>query len=239
MTILLEQQRKKVAETALALLKTGLVVNTSGNVSIRVDNHVVITPSGRSYESLAANDVLIVDLDGNPVDGDLLPSSETPLHLSIYSSDDDIRAIVHTHSVYATAVSTLVTELPAIHYQIADLGGPVPVAPYQTFGTPELAASVTNAIKGRAAALMQNHGAVTVAENVERALSRCVTLEWLSRVYLIAAQSGSPSLIDDDELARVKEQQKQFGDEQKRRVAARPSGSCCGDDESGKADHVK
>ncbi|MFT5500798.1 MAG: L-fuculose-phosphate aldolase [Woeseiaceae bacterium] len=235
MTILLAKQRQQVADTALALLKTGLVVNTSGNVSVRVDDHIVITPSGCSYESLAAEDVVILDLDGNPVDGDLLSSSETPLHLSIYASDGSIRAIVHTHSVYATAVSTLVKELPAIHYQIADLGGPVPVAPYKTFGTPELAASVTDAIRGRAAALMQNHGSVTVADTVEQALSRTVTLEWLSRVYLIAAQSGSPSLIDDDELARVKEQQRKFGDEQKRRVAARTSASCCGDDDSGEA----
>lgn len=227
MTILLEQQRLQVAETALALLRTGLVVNTSGNVSIRVDDKIVITPSGRSYDELEAEDILVLDLDGAPLDGDLLPSSETPLHLSIYDSDAGINAIVHTHSIYATAVSTLVEELPAIHYQIADLGGPVPVAPYQTFGTPELAASVTAAIHGRSAALMQNHGAVTVAETVEQALARSVTLEWLARLYIIAAQSGSPSLLDTEELARVKQQQNNFGDEQKRRLATRSAASRC------------
>jgi L-fuculose-phosphate aldolase len=231
MTIPFEQQRQQVAETALALLKTGLVVNTSGNVSIRVDNHVVITPSGCSYEKLAAEDILVLDADGTPVDGDLLPSSETPLHLSVYDADPGINAIVHTHSVYATAVSTLVTELPAIHYQIADLGGPVPVAPYQTFGTPELAVSVTTAIKGRSAALMQNHGAVTVADTIEQALARSVTLEWLARVYLIAIQSGTPSFIDDDELKRVVQQQTKFSSEQKNRLAARPSVKCCNQDE--------
>ncbi len=230
MTILLEQQRLQVAGTARALLRTGLVVNTSGNVSIRVDDKIVITPSGRSYEKLEAEDILVLDLDGAPLDGDLLPSSETPLHLSIYDSDAGINAIVHTHSVYATAVSTLVEELPAIHYQIADLGGPVPVAPYQTFGTPELAASVTAAIQGRSAALMQNHGAVTVAETVGQALARSVTLEWLARLYLIAAQSGSPSLLDTEELARVKQQQNNFGDEQKRRLATRSAVNRCGAD---------
>ncbi len=232
MKILLEKQRLQVANAALALLQTGLVVNTSGNVSMRVDSKIVITPSGCAYENLAAEDILVLDPDGNPLDGDLLPSSETPLHLSVYDADASINAIVHTHSVYATAVSTLVTELPAIHYQIADLGGPVPVAPYQTFGTPELAASVTAAIQGRSAALMQNHGAVTVAETVEQALGRSVTLEWLARLYLIATRSGSPSLIDDAELERVREQQNSFGAEQKRRLAARPSASCCGDDET-------
>jgi len=232
MTILLEKQRLKVAKTALALLQTGLVVNTSGNVSVRVDDHMVITPSGCDYETLVAEDIVVLDMDGNPVDGDLLPSSETPLHLSVYAADPGIRSIVHTHSVYATAVSTLVQTLPAVHYQVVDLGGPVPVAPYQTFGTPELAASVTGALKGRSAALMQNHGAVTVADTVEKALSRSVTLEWLSRVYLIATQSGSPTLVDDDELARVKAQMARFVDEQKRRIAARSGTSCCDSDES-------
>jgi L-fuculose-phosphate aldolase len=236
MTILLEKQRLQVAKTALALLRTGLVVNTSGNVSIRVGDAVAITPSGCSYENLTAEDVLVLDMEGNPIDGDLLPSSETPLHLSVYGADENIHSIVHTHSVYATAVSTLVTELPAVHYQIADLGGPVPVAPYQTFGTPELAASVTETIRGRSAALMQNHGAVTVADTLEKALARSVTLEWLSRLYLIATQSGSPSLIDDEELARVKQQQNRFGDEQKRRLATRHSAECCGNDETPTAD---
>lgn len=226
MTVQWEAQRLQVAKTALALLRTGLVVNTSGNVSIRVDDHVVITPSGCDYEELTAGDIAVLDLDGQQIDGDLVPSSETPLHLSIYESDSSIRSIVHTHSVYATAVSTLIKELPAVHYQIADLGGPVPVAPYATFGTDELAASVTAALKGRTAAIMQNHGAVTVADNVKQALARSVTLEWLARVYLVAKQSGSPSLIGNDELTRVKMQQQKFSQAQKERLAARSAASC-------------
>jgi len=221
MSILLEKERLQVAKTALSLLQTGLVVNTSGNVSVRIDDIVVITPSGLSYENLEARDILVVDMQGNPVSGDLLPSSETPLHLSVYDADPTIGAIVHTHSVYATAVSTLVKELPAIHYQIADLGGPVPVAPYQTFGSPELAASVTNTIRGRTAALMQNHGSLTVGENVDQALARTIALEWLCRVYLIASQSGTPSMIDDEELERVLQQQIRLGEERQRRLQAR------------------
>ena len=103
----------------------------------------------------------------------------------------------------------------------------MPVAPYQTFGTPELAASVTDAIRGRSAALMRNHGAVTVADTVEQALARSFTLEWLSRVYLVATQSGEPSLIDDQELERVRQQMDKFREEQQRRVAARTSTNCC------------
>ena len=224
MTILYEAQRTEVADTARALLESGLVVNTSGNVSVRIDDHIVITPSGCSYDKLTADDIVVLDTEGNLVDGDLLPSSETPLHLSIYASDPGIGAIVHTHSVYATAVSTLVETLPAIHYQVTDLGGPVPVAPYQTFGTPELAAAVSESIKGRKAALMQNHGATTVGDTVKQALTRAITLEWLSRVYLVATQSGSPTLIDDDELGRVALQQAKFRNEQKKRLSARSSG---------------
>ena len=223
MSILLEKERLQVAKTALSLLQTGLVVNTSGNVSVRIDDIVVITPSGLSYEDLEARDIMVLDLDGKPVSGDLLPSSETPLHLSVYASNPNIRAIVHTHSVYATAVSTVVKELPAIHYQIADLGGPVPVAPYQSFGSPELAAAVTDAIRGRNAALMQNHGSLTVGNTVDQALARSVTLEWLAQVYLVALQSGTPSIIDEEEIERVHQQQTRLGKERQRRLYARQS----------------
>ncbi|MEM7503195.1 MAG: class II aldolase/adducin family protein [Pseudomonadota bacterium] len=222
--MLLEQERTEVAETAKRLLDTGLVVNTSGNVSVRVDQRVAITPSGCAYETLTAKDVLVVDLAGEIVDGDLLPSSETPLHLSVYEAKPEARAIVHTHSVYATAVSTLLDELPAIHYQITTLGGPVPVAPYRTFGTPELAEVVTTAMRGRSAMLMRNHGATTIGATAEEALARTITLEWLARVYLIANQAGDPSIIDDDELNRVAEQMKKFSREQRLKREARARG---------------
>lgn len=219
--MLYEQLRLQVVRTALSLLETGLVVNTSGNASIRLGEHVLITPSGRPYDSLQPGDIVVLDRQGGVIDGDLLPSSETPLHLSIYAADENVKAIVHTHSVYATAVSTLLKELPAIHYQITDLGGPVPVAPYQTFGTPELAKSVTDALQGRSAALMQNHGAVTVGDTLEQALARCVTLEWLARVYLIASQSGTPSLVDSEELERVRQRMRSFARKQNERLAGR------------------
>ena len=217
----LEAERQQVADTARKLLETGLVVNTSGNVSIRSADHVAITPSGCAYETVAARDVVVVDTQGSVVDGDLLPSSETPLHLALYAAKPDIGAIVHTHSVYATAVSTLIKELPAIHYQVVTLGGPVPVAPYRTFGTPELAAVVTEAMQDRAAVLMQNHGATTVGNTLDEALARTITLEWLARVYLIASEAGSPSMIDAEELARVEKQMERLATERVARLAAR------------------
>lgn len=222
MTLLHEDVRNEVAVKALELLTTGLVINTSGNVSRKVDDHVIITPSGCDYRDLDAGDICVVDLTGQVVSGKRLPSSETPLHLAVYQAQPDVRAIVHTHSVYATAVSTLVDVLPAIHYQIVDLGGPVPVAPYRLFGTVELATVVTETLQGRNAALMKNHGSLTTGDTLAQALARSVTLEWLSRVYLLSVQAGSPTLLDEAQLASVESQFAKFAE-------LRRQGSCCDD----------
>ena len=205
--LLYETPRTQVAKAALTLFETGLVVNTSGNVSTKVEEHVVITPSGRPYNEMEPRDIVVLDLEGNIIDGDLLSSSETPLHLAIYAAYPQTTAIVHTHSIHATAVSTLLSELPAIHYQIADLGGPGPVAPYRTLGTSALADIVTKALRNRNAALMQNHGAVTIGNTIEQALTRCITLEWLSEVFLQSHQNGKPSIIDNNELENVRRRQ--------------------------------
>ena len=205
-----EEQRAEVAETALGLLTSGLIVNTSGNVSIRMGEHVVITPSGRDYKSLTPRDIAVVDLKGRVVDGEMLPSSETPLHLAVYESNPDVAAIVHAHSVYATAISTILDLLPTIHYQMVDLGGAVPVAPYRTFGTDELATVTSQALQGRSAALMKNHGSITTGETLDKALGRCVTLEWCSKVYLKALSGGSPNILSADEMASAQQQMDSF-----------------------------
>lgn len=211
-----EIPRAEVAETALGLLTSGLIVNTSGNVSVRVGEHVVITPSGRDYKSLTPRDIAVVDLKGSVVEGEMLPSSETPLHLSVYESNPEVRAIVHAHSIYATAISTVLDLLPTIHYQMVDLGGAVPVAPYRTFGTDELAEVTSQALQGRSAVIMKNHGSLTTAETLDKALGRCVTLEWCSKVYLKALSAGSPSILSADEMALAEKQMESF--EEKRRA---------------------
>ena len=211
-----EIQRAEVAETALRLLTTGLIVNTSGNVSVRVGEHIVITPSGRDYQSLTSQDVAVVDSTGRVVEGEMLPSSETPLHLSVYESNPDVSAIVHAHSIYATAISTVVDLLPTIHYQMVELGGAVPVAPYRTFATDELAEVTSKALLGRSAVIMKNHGSLTTAESLDKALGRCVTLEWCSKVYLKALSAGSPNILSSDEMALAKNQMENF--EEKRQA---------------------
>jgi len=208
--VLYEKQRAKVAETALGLLTTGLIVNTSGNVSVRVGEHVVITPSGRDYSSLTPRDIAVVNSKGEIIDGEMLPSSETPLHLAVYESNSDVAAVVHVHSVYATAISTILDQLPAIHYQMTDLGGPVPVAPYRTFGTDELAEVTSQALQGHSAVIMKNHGSLTTAETLDKALARCVTLEWCSKVYLKALSGGSPNILSVDEMELAQQQMDSF-----------------------------
>jgi L-fuculose-phosphate aldolase len=205
-----EKERAGVAETALGLLTSGLIVNTSGNVSVRIGEHVVITPSGREYKTLTPADVVIVDLKGNVIDGEMLPSSETPLHMSVYDSNPDVQAIVHAHSIYATAISTVLDRLPTVHYQMVDLGGAVPVAPYRTFGTDELAKVTSQALLGRSAVIMKNHGSLTTADTLDKALGRCVTLEWCSKVYLKALSAGEPNVLSDDDMALAKKQMESF-----------------------------
>ncbi len=218
--MLYETQRAEVAEKALGLLTSGLIVNTSGNVSLRIGEHVAITPSGRDYRTLGPGDIAVVNLKGDLIEAEFLPSSETPLHLAIYDSNPDVTAIVHTHSVYATAISTLLDQLPTIHYQMVDLGGAVRVAPYQTFGSKELADVTSKALQGRSAVIMKNHGALTTADSLEKAFNRCVTLEWCSKVQLRAMSAGSPSILSDDQMHLAKEQFESF---QAKRAAFKPT----------------
>lgn len=208
--LLHEVARHAVAETARKLLTNRLIVNTSGNVSQRIGDHIAITPSARDYMHLAPEDICVVDLDGNAVDGKWLPSSELQLHLALYRDCPDCAAIVHTHSVHATAATMLTDELPAIHYQMCDLGGPVPVAPYATFGSPELAQSVLSAISGHTAVLMANHGSISYGPNLEKALARTVLLEWCAEVWLKARSAGAPHALNDQQLHDAAAQMKHY-----------------------------
>ena len=208
-----ETERAAIVATLKEMVDSGLVINTSGNVSMKIDNHVLLSPSGASYATLVPSDILVMDQDKNILDGSLLPSSETDLHYALYTSNKDIKAIVHTHSLYATAVSNIVNELPAVHYQIVDLGGMVPVAPYETFGSPELASAVTTHIRGRSAVLMQNHGAVTIGDNLREALNRSILLEWLSSLFLISShEKMPPSSLTEQQLRAVVLQKQKYSD---------------------------
>ena len=207
--MLLEREREEIVRACRKLSAAGLVVGTAGNVSVRVGDLVAVTPSGVDYAELAARDVGVHRLDGTPVEARLAPTSELPLHLAVYGADAGAEAgagpaaIVHTHSVAATAVSTLADEVPAIHYYVAMFGGTVRVAPYATYGTDELASNAVHALRGRTACLLGSHGAVTTGPDLETAYDRAVYLEWVCDVYLRAAAAGTPRLLPPGEIETV------------------------------------
>ncbi|HLX49123.1 MAG TPA: class II aldolase/adducin family protein [Streptosporangiaceae bacterium] len=197
--------RAAVIGCAQRMVSEGLVTGASGNVSARAGDQVLITPSGRRYQSLRPEDLCVVGLDGEPIDLPLRPSSELPMHLAAYRQTG-AGAVVHTHSTFATAVATTCPELPAIHYAIGFLGGPVRVAEYATFGTQELAGALAAALSGRHGALLQNHGALAVGTDAEQAYDRARLLEWLAELYYRSTRLGSPRLLTAAELDAFHEQ---------------------------------
>jgi L-fuculose-phosphate aldolase len=200
----LPDERRTLVEYARRLRSDGLVIGTAGNISARSGLLVAITPSGVDYDEMTPESACVVDLDGGLVEGDLDPSTELPLHLAIQRMGAG-GAVVHTHSPYATALSLVVDEIPPIHYLLAELGGPVRTAPYAAPGSEELAVSVRRALEDRSAALLQNHGAVTTAETIERAYARSVLLESLARTFFLARLVGEPRLLPPGELERLGE----------------------------------
>lgn len=208
----LRQAWAQVVRTARRTTADGLVVGTSGNVSARVGDTVLVTPSGVPYDRLGPRDAVGVDLDGRQVFGTLAPTSELPMHLAVYGTTD-AAAVVHTHAVHATAVSTLVDEVPAIHYLTGALGGPVRVAGYALYGTDELADAMLEALRDRSGCLLRNHGTVVHGATLDQAYDRTAQLEWMCRVWLTAAAvpGRAPALIPPDELTRAAEKLHGYG----------------------------
>jgi L-fuculose-phosphate aldolase len=201
--VLLERERERVAQAAQRLAADGRVTGTAGNVSLRVADLVAVTPTGARLDTIAPNEIAVVDLDGEQVDGELVPTSELGLHLGVYRRYD-AGAVVHTHAPFATAVACVLDELPVVHYQMLALGGSVRVAPYATFGTPELAEATLEALEGRSAALMANHGAIAYGPDLDGAMAQSELLEWACQLYWRAAGIGPPRTLDaSDQLAFI------------------------------------
>lgn len=194
-----------LAEAAQQLAREGLVVGTAGNVSVRTRAGLVITPSAVPYEQLTSAHLAALDAVGVQVGGTHRKSSEWRLHLALYQARGGVQAVVHTHSAAATALAVLRRPIPPIHYAMHQLGGEVPVAPYATFGTAELAEGVVAALGAGHAALMANHGAVVVGESLAAALERARLLEWVCRVYLHALSGGTPHVLSPSEMAAAAE----------------------------------
>jgi len=193
--------RAAVASAARRLAVEGLLIGTAGNVSLRSGDRVAVT-SGLDLAACRLEDVALVSLTGRVLTGRLQPTSELGLHLGVYA-DTDASAVVHTHAPYSTALACVLDELPVVHYQQLLLGGSVRVAPYATFGTPELAAHVRDALAGRQAALMASHGSVTVGTTLEQAVDHALLLEWLAALYHRASALGTVRVLSEEDQVAV------------------------------------
>lgn len=200
---MLEDARSQVCRWARRAVADGLVVGRSGNLSVRVGSLIAVTPTAVDYDQLGPADVAVVDLHGRPVDGALAASSELPMHLAAYEADPLRAAVVHTHAVHATAVGLLIDEVPRVHYMLGALGESVRVAPYATYGTPELALAMGTALAGRNGCLLRNHGTVTTGTDLAQAYERTLQLEFACRLWLLARAVGEPELLPADELRRL------------------------------------
>ena len=201
--------RDDVAWLYRSLADRGLIVGSSGNVSGRLADGMVITPSG----SDPVGDFALVDvsMDG-AVAGSGTPSSEWALHAAVYRECPDAAFVVHTHADASTALACLGSGLPAFHYMVVQFGGAdVRCAPYVTFGTVALAEVAAEAIRGRSACLLGNHGMIVCAASAPAALSRAVLLETLCRQYLLALAAGAPRLLTLDDAAAARDRFRTYG----------------------------
>ncbi|HEX5193289.1 MAG TPA: class II aldolase/adducin family protein [Solirubrobacteraceae bacterium] len=201
---MLEREREQVVAAARRLAALGLTVGTAGNVSMRAGERLLVTPTGAVLERVRADEISVLELDGTPVDGPP-PTSELALHVSAHRRFAP-GAVVHAHAPVATALACALDQLPAVHYQMVELGGPVRVARYETFGTQELADVTVEAMQGRTAVLMANHGTLTVGDDLDQAVERTVLLEWAATVYWRAAAVGAPHALDERQLDAVRAQ---------------------------------
>lgn len=208
--MLLEAERAQLVRYARRLQQDALSTGTAGNLSARSGELVAITPSGIAYDELEPDGICIVGLDGSHVECPARPSSELDLHLALYR-DHAPGAVAHTHPLHATALSIVLDELPPVHYLCAELGGGVRVAPYELFGTPELAAAASRAIAGRHAVLLEAHGAVTMGRSIAEAYARSVQLEWAARMFSAAAAVGTPKPLSDVQVAAVAARLEELG----------------------------
>jgi L-fuculose-phosphate aldolase len=204
------EEKKTVLETARKMLDKGLVVGTAGNVSLRLPSEsecelLAITPSARPYDRLSAEDIQIVDFESNHVEGELQPSIETTLHIGIYKARKNVNAVIHIHSVFASAVSVVGRDIPAIlDDQAVFLGGEIKLAEHAPNGSRQQVESVIKALEDRSGVLLPNHGAVGTGRTILDAFTACELIEKTARIYLLALSTGQVNLLPAETLADEK-----------------------------------
>ena len=203
--------RQAIVDTMRQLLSLGLSQGTSGNVSVRSEAGFLVTPSGIPAEALEPDDIVEMSLEG-ACEHRLAPSSEWRFHRDILQSRQELNAVVHAHPPHATAFAICGMDIPAVHYMIAAAGGPsIRCAPYAPYGTDALSAVALEALEGRTACLLANHGLIAAGPDLAKALWLAVEVEALCRQYALACQIGTPIVLSDDEILRTVERFKSYG----------------------------
>ena len=196
--------RLQVLNTAQEMAACGLSPGRSGNVSIRWRDGLLITPSGMSYDVMGAEDIVQLDSDGAPSDASQVPSSEWRFHLDALASRSDRDALVHTHSLHATALACAGHDIPAFHYMVAVAGGTnIPLVPYALFGTAALSKHVVTGLKKRDACLMKHHGQVALGKTPGAALELAREVETLAQQYATVLSLGEPKLLTETQMKKV------------------------------------
>ena len=212
--MLLQKEREQIIEFGIKMLESGLTKGTGGNLSIfnRGEKLMAISPSGIEYQKIQPEDVVIIDLEGNIVDGTKVPSSECDMHRIFYKHREDIDALIHTHTVYATSIACMNWDLPSVHYLVAFAGtNVVKCAKYATYGTVDLAKNAFEAMKGANAVLLANHGLLAGAKDIGTAYNVTEEIEYCSELYYRTKSLGSPVILDEAEMTMMKERFKNYG----------------------------
>lgn len=200
--MLLENIKLELIEYGKRLVDTELTSGTGGNLSYfdREKGYMAVTPSGIDFYKIQPEDIVIMKLDGTIVEGERMPSSEWVMHKKIYETREDIDAVIHGHTIYASVLAILREELPATHYMIAVAGPTVRVADYATFGSPELAENAAEGMKDRNAVLLANHGIIGGANNLRNAFNVIEEIEYCAKVHVIAKSIGDPVVLSSEEM---------------------------------------
>ena len=200
---IIDAARQQIVAAGLKMIEQKMIAGSWGNLSIKINTSCcAITPSGRSYDSLNTEDVIVVDMQGNKIVGTLIPSSETPLHLAVYEAIPEAQAIVHTHSIYASACAAMHKPIPALIEDLVQIiGGSVDVAEYALPVTEALAANAIKALQNKKAALLANHGVVCWGSSLNSALMTAEIVEKAAQIYCICETMGGAKLLPESDIA--------------------------------------
>ncbi|PMD67880.1 class II aldolase/adducin family protein [Companilactobacillus nuruki] len=207
------EERQQIVDYGKKLVDERLTTGTGGNLSIYLpeEDKMLISPSGVPYYETQLEDIVVMDLKGNILEGDLKPSSEWEMHSMFYRNDSDIKSVVHAHSDYATACSTLHISIPALHYAAADACKSIRTTEYRIYGSHELAEEAFDVMRNDHGILLANHGLLATGTSIKQAMSTAVNIEWLCKLYILAKSVGQPCPLTDNQLEKVAHKFENYG----------------------------